>query len=346
MKNILLSMVMLVFLSKVHAQTFNGNVTFTYQQEINDFGANGYTEINGNLAIVSNEINDLSPLSSLTTLTGFLDIHDNSLITNLDGLSNMTSIGGNIYIYSNAVLTNVDGLSGLNIINGLLRIDANPLLTSLNGLSNITDITGRLQINENAILTNFDGLNNLQTLGDDLKFVANPNLVNIEALSSVTSVGDDLFISNNDALENLNGLENITFISNDIKIQLNDNLEDFCSLQDYFLGGTFSGGYTVYGNAYNPTQQEMVDDNCSTLSVEDVDFILTKVYPNPVTSHLYIEAKSNRISKVNAITLQGSEISLVFENGMVDCGHLTSGVYFIQVITEHGLSKVFRIIKH
>jgi len=109
-----------------------GNVTFTTQADVDQFGIDypNCTEITGNLFIGigtgTSNITNLSPLSKLTTVGGYLAIYSTSA-SNLNGLHNLTSILVDIDIRSNSVLSDIsalqntsfnpDGTFGLTIIN-------------------------------------------------------------------------------------------------------------------------------------------------------------------------------------------------------------------------------------
>src|SRR5690606_16128662 len=88
-----------------------GNVSLTSQEQIDTFATNypNCTEVSGNLTIQG--ANNLTPLSNLTSVGGYLNIYNNLSLTSLNGLSNLTSVGGNLDIYDNLSLTNLDGLS-------------------------------------------------------------------------------------------------------------------------------------------------------------------------------------------------------------------------------------------
>jgi hypothetical protein len=60
----------------------------------------------------------------------------------------------------------------------------------------------------------------------------------------------------------LDGLENITSDMTLFRADNNIALFDFCSLVRPF-GIIELDFYSVYDNAYNPTQQDIIDGNCS-----------------------------------------------------------------------------------
>ena len=70
-------------------------------------------------------------------------------------------------------------------------------------------------------------------------------------------------ISNNILLTNLDGLENLIQIDYALHISSNIALTDFCGLENLFINGVGPSFYTVENNAYNPTQQDIIDGNCS-----------------------------------------------------------------------------------
>jgi hypothetical protein len=89
--------------------------TLTTQAQVNQFAQNfpDCTEIPGNLFIgVSSgttDITDLTPLSKITHIGGWIAIYNNSLTT-LNGLHNLIAIGKDIDIRNNAVLTDISAL--------------------------------------------------------------------------------------------------------------------------------------------------------------------------------------------------------------------------------------------
>ncbi|MFA7446596.1 MAG: T9SS type A sorting domain-containing protein, partial [Flavobacteriaceae bacterium] len=93
-----------------------GYLSFYSQAEVNAFATNypNCTEISGDLYISGSTITDLSPLSNLTSIGGYLWIYNNSNLTNLDGLSNLTSVGADLVILFNSSLTDISGLQNID----------------------------------------------------------------------------------------------------------------------------------------------------------------------------------------------------------------------------------------
>jgi hypothetical protein len=117
----------------------------------------GCSKINGDLAISSSVITDLSRLTGLREVAGDLDIIDNSALTNFEGLSSLTSVGGGISIRNNPLLKSTKGLSSITTLRGSLVIGNNKSLTSLEGMTNLFSVGG-LFIYKNASLKDVQGL--------------------------------------------------------------------------------------------------------------------------------------------------------------------------------------------
>jgi hypothetical protein len=124
---------------------FQGFACLENQQDVDDFGANGYTLIDGTLFIgcENNVIND---------------------INNLDALSSIKTIR-NLQIYDSPLLDDINGLSNLSKVNCSVNIRGNNLLTKLDVFSNITEIGCHLLIINNDNLTDFCGITTLVSNG-------------------------------------------------------------------------------------------------------------------------------------------------------------------------------------
>src|SRR5690606_38552068 len=253
LKKLGVSILFLFFTLGLKAQCPPGNVSLSSQAGVNNFATNypNCTEVSGNLTIQGANITDLTPLSNLTSVGGFLRIYDNLSLTNLDGLSNLTSVGRFLDIFNNSNLTNLDGLSNLTSVGEYLHIFNNSNLTNLDGLSNLTSVGGYLRISSNSNLTNLDGLSNLTSVGGYLRISSNSNLTNLDGLSNLTSVGEYLYIYNNSSLTNIDGLSNLTSIGGYLAIESNPSLTDISGLQNIdpsSILSTYGLGLYIVGN--------------------------------------------------------------------------------------------------
>lgn len=269
---------------------FTGNVYLTNQNEVNSFGNNHYTHIDGELKINDHlwDIKSLSPLSNLTEI-GSLNIRYCNKLTSLEGLNNLKKIHNNLIIQGCRELLNIEALYNLENIdlNNNLEIAGNVKLSSLNSLLAIKKVNGSLAIIGNNNLDNLVGLNNLSAVENILEISSNQQLVHIEDLNKLTYIGGDLRIDFNLQLNNLKGLNqlseirgdfyliasilsnnleglnNLNLIGKDLKISNNHNLKDFCTISSLMVNNGIGGSFIATDNLYNPNQQQIKDGNCS-----------------------------------------------------------------------------------
>ncbi len=220
----------------------NGNYILTTQAEVNAFPACDF--VNGNLRIAGADIVDLTPLTSLTGVSGLLEIQNNTTLTSLAGLHNLTSVGGllmsnnpvlaslsplaslssdaifPLVVENHAALTNLNGLQGITGAN-YLRIQGNGNLQTLAGLDNLAIVRGEFLLVGNNSLQHLNHLPKLVTLQSNLILDDNPLLANLNGLSNLKNIGGILFVNGTNSLLDLQGLENVeTMFGVDIK----DNL--------------------------------------------------------------------------------------------------------------------------
>ncbi len=248
----------ITFTTEIDHIVFEGDVVLESQDDVDSFGQNGYTKINGNLEIgvfnttIYPRIENLEPLSSLIVIEGKLVISSNYNLETLEGLNGITSIGGNLILDDNRFLEDVKALGQLEVIGGNLGITdcwllenidalenissinnlglvANRMLENINGLTDLTEITGKLYLESNDKLTNIDGLSNVQSIGGSIIF-ENGALENIDGLKNITSVNDKIWFINQ-SITNINGFQNLTSVKGDLALTGNfSNIDALSSL--------------------------------------------------------------------------------------------------------------------
>ncbi|HCY76895.1 MAG TPA: hypothetical protein DHV28_13320 [Ignavibacteriales bacterium] len=252
----------IVFYTSSTAQVITCNI----QACIDYYGSQGYTSVTS-ININSGNLN-LTPLSSITSVTGDLIIHSTTGMTSLNGLNNITSVGGNIEIWGNDALTNLAGLENLTSVGGYiyiaynteltsfeglgsltsfdrLIIQENPALTNLSGLENLTSVSGSIEISGNAAITNLIGLENVTSVGGNLYIAMNDALTDLEGLGSLTTIGGDLSINNNHIQTDLYGLESLTTVNGKFDIQNNESMTNVDGLESLTtVGGNFQLWYS------------------------------------------------------------------------------------------------------
>lgn len=230
------------------------------QQEVDNFSTiyPGCNTMGFDLIISGADITDLSGLSQITEMMGFLRIHNNPNLVSFNGLSPIQFIGpyAGLYISNNPMLLDISQFSGELLATSGLIIANNPNLTSLAGLSGITQSYG-LTIRDNHALVNLNGLEMLDTgewihisnndslenitalsnvSGSQLEaldIVDNPSLLSLQGLEGITEVQvDGLAIVNNDSLLNLEGLNNLTSVWFSVRILDNEIINDISALEN------------------------------------------------------------------------------------------------------------------
>lgn len=191
---------------------FNDNVYLKTQQQVEEFGANNYSRIEGELHI-EGPVTDLTPLKSLVVINSGVIIR-NTLLVNFKGLENLEFTGyvfpNNFRIESNRYLRDFTGLSGLQNTRGYFYILNNPSLTSVDGLDSFRSVgMGEFRIQDCNQLENIDGLKHMIFVGSDIYLVNNARLANIEGLRNLSTIKFGLHIINNASLQSLDGLEKI-----------------------------------------------------------------------------------------------------------------------------------------
>jgi|GEM_PF-2281758 len=205
-------------------KVFNGVITFNSQSIIEEFFNEGFSKIKGGFTIEESVPGNITSLQPFENLLEFDD-------------SNLN-----------------DDANSVSILN-------NQALTSLSGLENINILTSGIGISNNASLENLEGLNNLSSVNRFL-VANNEKLTDILAVSNLTATGFFL-IGKNDVLTTLNGLENLVQVNENLRVLENPVLTDLCALETLIFANGIEGSYMVADNAYNPTQQDLLDGNCS-----------------------------------------------------------------------------------
>jgi hypothetical protein len=256
---------------------FNGDVILLTQTEVNNFGAQNYDTINGNLRIGSfttiSDIGDLTPLMSIQNVTGRLSISDNPVLGTLNGLENMVA-AGQLYIDNNPSLQSLTALSNLTGVIGVLSVSYNNALTSLNGLEGIPS-AGIVRIRNNNSLTSIDALQSI-TMEGSIYISSNESLSSITALSNVTTASR-IEIYNMPLLTSLDGLQQLTTVGL-LRISLNNGLTNLAALNNLVTVESFSIGGNDGLTSLNGLENLMSVD--WLLIGRDIDFDVIVNSPN------------------------------------------------------------------
>ena len=205
--------------------TYQGDVVLTTQQEVDEFVINNYSGINGSLTIDGgNSINDLSGLTSLTSIALNLTFINNSNITDFGFANNITECK-RIYIQDNIGLLNIESLASTRNIESII-IQDNPNLTSLKGLENgLSKIMTTIRIERNISLKSLEGLGNMpEQILSHVYLSGNAEIEKLNCFSNLKSIGGYFFITSNNKLIDINSLNSLETIGNQFAITNNPNL--------------------------------------------------------------------------------------------------------------------------
>ena len=254
----------------------SGNFTAITQAQVDALGS--CVLITGDLRIIDGATVD--PINNLIALNGLISIGqdfylENTFVTDLSPLSTLLSITRDIRIVNNDNLTDLDGLENLGMTSARdLVIQNNALLSNVDALAMtaIDSFTRNVNIRDNQALTNLDGLANIRNVGNNFTITNNDALTDVTMplleyvgfsfniqdnlilpgfnFASLAVVGNNLNISNNDGLINLDGFPVLVIVGNNLIIQQNDALVDISSLA--FLAA-ISGSLTIHNNNALPS---------------------------------------------------------------------------------------------
>ncbi len=288
----------LIAMEQVNGLLVQNNVSlinFEGLQALHTIGNSGFS-ILGNHSMI-----DVQGLDSLTMIEGDLNIGGENSIASLSGFSTLNNIGGDLTIgsfvqiifpvpypgpyYVNS-FTNLDGLHNVNSLGGSLRIGWCYSLSDISAIQSLlTEINGDLYLTQLS-MSNFDAFQNLTAIHGNfqfgeqnlnyevsLYFGGNHNIIDFNGFTNLSFIQGDLIIVENPELISLDGLEALTTIGGDITIQDNGSLTDYCALtsvinnglQGEYLPEDYDNPYYYgsYNNAYNPSQQDIINGNCS-----------------------------------------------------------------------------------
>ncbi len=286
---------------------FDGYVELLYQEDINEFGANGYTQITGCLVIgdseTSNDIVDLSPLSSLNKV-GCLAIYSVTGLKTLHGLHNLTSVSnGSIKLYdlwnledlsalqnitdttiSELDIINLRSITDINVFNSIrtigpssttiipFRISGMDNLTSVSGLSNLETVDGGIIFARNDVLDDLSFIKDVD-FSKSFRLSSHPKLTELPVFKEGVFSGVSLEVQYCPMLENLNGLQNQTSLGSShylrtTQIRGNDALTDLQGLENLTR---IVGNIVVEGN--DALQNLDALENLKNADDESFDFI-------------------------------------------------------------------------
>lgn len=339
-------------------QTYTGDILFKTQAEVDAFGTMNYEHVTGNIFIgdtIENQSSDITNITALSTLTTFderLQINYNDQLGALTGLENLILKDKQVYIYMNESLQSLHGLNTDTDSVYIISVSNCNGLTDLSGLEHFSYVQN-IYISSNASLTSLNGLQGINKLLN-LHMYGNESLESLSDISNLTDILM-LYIIDNNALTTLDGLENTImyaeeFSGNYIRIVNNSSLYDLCAITNY-VDSTHNDlvTYNVYGNGYNPSVQDLLNDDCSfDIGLDENQMETTmSVFPNPTLGQVQInfgDVKPIRVHVFNYLGQTVYEKTSGF-NGVLDINlDVPAGVYIVEVSSGETKNQ-FKVLK-
>ena len=332
--------------TSLEENVYTGNITLSTQDEVNEFGTNEYTTIDGSMYI-EGTVTDLSPLESIVIINNAFEVKNTQNLQNLKGLNNL-KITGNIFpngfrIENNSALESLSGLNNLEFTRGYSYIINNDNLINMQGLNSYYAASaGEFRIQDCDGLQNLSGLENLQFIGDRFYLINNSELTDLSSLSNLNYIARDIDIKDNHSLQNINGFNSLSSVES-VSIINNDNLIRFDGLLNLVSLNSISIEWNDILNNLSGV------NNVTTpldLTIQNNNGLETlKTLNNPNINSLNISSNTNLISLEgleNVTTLSTLRISRHdLLNNLNGLNNLTTITENLDISLNYGLNSLY-----
>ena len=209
---------------------YEGDIILSSQAEVDEFISNT-TVIDGNLTIgyadfgsTRSDITDLTPLSNINQITGYVWIRQNGQLDNINALNNLQTIGGYFSMNSNDTLTTLGDFSALQTIGGYFFVGLSDQLTDLGDFPALQSIGGFFRVQNNDQLTTIGDFPALQTIGQSFQIFANDTLTTIGDFPGLQSIGEFFVVRDHNQLSTLGDFPELQSIGGYFRVIRNDTL--------------------------------------------------------------------------------------------------------------------------
>jgi len=253
---------MYCFLAAQGQSCFLGGITFSTQEQIDNFPIDNPNCIEiGRILITGTDINNLEPLSQLEQVQGSLIIKDCPALLDVVWGNQIILIRDSLVIENNLNLITIDGFNSITNLENLY-IGFNPLLMEIDGFESLESVSNDMTVRgENIVepgvfeslnhiggalllsLNKFDaidGFNTLQQIEGD--FICNVDSVKaISGFNSLIQIDGNFRVQSLRVLENIEGLFNLGLI-NGVFVISGTSLANFTGLHSLH---SINGGLVV-----------------------------------------------------------------------------------------------------
>ena len=265
---------------------YEGDIILSSQAEVDEFISNT-TVILGNLTIgytdygdSRSNITDLTPLSNINQITGYVWIRQNGQLDNINALNNLQTIGGYFSMNSNDTLTTIGDFSSLQSIGEYFSVSTNAKLTTLGNFPALQSIGEFFVVRDNDTLTTLGYFPVLQSIGGDFNVSSNAKLTTIGDFPTLQTVEEGFYVTDNDSLTTLGNFPNLTSIGTSssyvpslderrdtvsIVVENNSRLSDCCLLASFLEQDNI--GHIFITNNATGCDRDTIQNTCHTLIV-------------------------------------------------------------------------------
>ncbi|MBT3342234.1 MAG: hypothetical protein HN712_17655 [Gemmatimonadetes bacterium] len=184
---------------------------------------------------VEDEVDDLTPLTKLTDITGTLRIRRTESVSDLSFLALLSNVGGDLAITDNDIMTSISGLGRLRSVEDRFIVKANPVLQSLGVMESLSTVA-ELRIESNPVLEDISGLESLGAVSGNFVMSGNDQLIDVEGLRNLEEIDGSLSFDNNDLVEHVQGFRGLRRIGGSLRVRLNNELRSLAGLDPDEIG--------------------------------------------------------------------------------------------------------------
>lgn len=274
--------------SLANITAINKDITISFNESLENLtGLEAITAVGGSFLVSNNQnIKEINALSNLQEIGAVLQIASNPELIHINGLSSLISVGNAIVMFSNNSLTSLgnafenlerasnislsygafESIDGFNNLTSADYIDVqnNLQLLSISGFENLPNCK-YFTIGNNENLQSINGFFNLNSVEEftllQPSTISDPP-ISITAFSNLNTIVNNLLISGL-ANTDINFISNLEIVGDQLNITYNENLNNLCGLNTLVFNDGLGGEFNVFNNLYNPTQQDILNGNCS-----------------------------------------------------------------------------------
>lgn len=276
--------------------------------------------------------------------TAFMTLNIGNNVTNIPDFAfescyelTAVAIPNSVNVIGECAFANCSGMTSLTIGNSVTSIGREAFLgcwrlTSLaipNSVSNI----GSSAFWNCSGLTSVSISNSVNTI-DSGVFYGCSNLTSITIPNSVTNIGEMAFYN----CSNITAIYSLAV--NPPMIESNSFESSICGIPVFVPCGRVS----VYNDAENWNAFTNIHENPDCAGVDENEFAIIDLYPNPVINSLYINAEET-ICEIEIVNSMGRVVKIMevnAENAVCDVEKLPDGVYMANVRFKNGYDNVYR----